>query len=175
MKRWFLPTALVAVAALIVLDGCSEPAPVSKSPAPSSNAKDDVARAPTAPRSSDSSESNAAKKSLSDAKMDGGEPKAGIAVPVDSSDSGTVTSQPIEKASKKGSLGDRTAGKDVAPKKTAKPVKKFKLEFVSATGEEGLNPGDTIPNIEGKDIDGIKFELSDYQGKVVMIDFWGDW
>ena len=31
------------------------------------------------------------------------------------------------------------------------------------------------PEIEGEDVDGKKFKLSDYRGKVVMIDFWGDW
>lgn len=31
------------------------------------------------------------------------------------------------------------------------------------------------PEIEGEDIDGVKFKLSDYRGKVVLLDFWGDW
>ncbi len=31
------------------------------------------------------------------------------------------------------------------------------------------------PDIEGQDVDGQKFKLSDYRGKVVLIDFWGDW
>ena len=39
----------------------------------------------------------------------------------------------------------------------------------------GLNPGDLAPEIEGKDLDGTPFKLSDYRGKVVMLDFWGDW
>jgi hypothetical protein len=29
--------------------------------------------------------------------------------------------------------------------------------------------------IDGEDIDGKKFKLSDYRGKVVVIDFWGNW
>ena len=29
--------------------------------------------------------------------------------------------------------------------------------------------------IEGEDPDGRKFELSDYRGRVVVLDFWGDW
>ncbi|MBI3409589.1 MAG: redoxin domain-containing protein [Planctomycetes bacterium] len=29
--------------------------------------------------------------------------------------------------------------------------------------------------IEGEDLDGKKFKLSDYRGKVVVIDFWGHW
>jgi len=40
---------------------------------------------------------------------------------------------------------------------------------------ERLQIGMTAPDIEGVDIDGIKFKLSDYRGKVVVIDFWGDW
>jgi hypothetical protein len=40
---------------------------------------------------------------------------------------------------------------------------------------ESLQPGMTVPEIEGKDLDGAAFKLSDYRGKVVLIDFWGDW
>lgn len=35
--------------------------------------------------------------------------------------------------------------------------------------------GDAVPEITGPDTDGQVFNLSDYRGKVVMIDFWGDW
>jgi hypothetical protein len=35
--------------------------------------------------------------------------------------------------------------------------------------------GKTVPEIEAEDTDGKKFKLSDYRGKVVMIDFWGHW
>ena len=35
--------------------------------------------------------------------------------------------------------------------------------------------GKVAPEIEGEDIDGKKFKLSDYRGKVVLIDFWGHW
>jgi len=38
-----------------------------------------------------------------------------------------------------------------------------------------LRIGKTAPDIEGEDLDGTKFKLSDYRGKVVVIDFWGDW
>jgi cytochrome oxidase Cu insertion factor (SCO1/SenC/PrrC family) len=39
----------------------------------------------------------------------------------------------------------------------------------------GLNVGQTAPEIEGEDLDGKKFKLSDYRGKVVVLDFWGNW
>ncbi len=36
----------------------------------------------------------------------------------------------------------------------------------------GLKVGTAAPEIEGEDLDGKKFKLSDYKGKVVMLDFW---
>ena len=38
-----------------------------------------------------------------------------------------------------------------------------------------LSIGKVAPDIEGEDIEGVKFKLSDYRGKVVLLDFWGDW
>jgi hypothetical protein len=38
-----------------------------------------------------------------------------------------------------------------------------------------LRIGQTAPIIEGEDIDGKKFSLKDYRGKVVVLDFWGNW
>jgi cytochrome oxidase Cu insertion factor (SCO1/SenC/PrrC family) len=35
--------------------------------------------------------------------------------------------------------------------------------------------GDAAPEIEAEDIDGKTFKLSDYRGKVVLLDFWGNW
>ncbi len=35
--------------------------------------------------------------------------------------------------------------------------------------------GKVAPNINGVDLDGREFNLEDYRGKVVMLDFWGDW
>lgn len=40
---------------------------------------------------------------------------------------------------------------------------------------QNLAPGKMAPEIEAEDIDGTTFKLSDYRGKVVMLDFWGDW
>ncbi len=40
---------------------------------------------------------------------------------------------------------------------------------------ESYERGTTAPNIEGVDLDGVAFKLSDYAGKVVYLDFWGDW
>ena len=35
--------------------------------------------------------------------------------------------------------------------------------------------GKPVPDIVGADLDGVEFKLSDYQGNVVMISFWGQW
>jgi hypothetical protein len=35
--------------------------------------------------------------------------------------------------------------------------------------------GNVAPDIEGTDLDGVAFKLSDYKGKVVFLDFWGNW
>ena len=47
--------------------------------------------------------------------------------------------------------------------------------FPDAPGTVGLSEGDIIPEIEGEDTEGVSFKLSDYKGKVIMLDFWGDW
>ena len=38
-----------------------------------------------------------------------------------------------------------------------------------------LSVGTVAPDITGEDIDGKSFKLSDYRGKVVMLNFWGHW
>lgn len=38
-----------------------------------------------------------------------------------------------------------------------------------------LSPGKECPEISGEDIDGVAFNMSDYEGKVVFLDFWGNW
>jgi hypothetical protein len=35
--------------------------------------------------------------------------------------------------------------------------------------------GKPAPEITGEDIDGKPLKLSDYRGKVVVLDFWGNW
>ncbi len=38
-----------------------------------------------------------------------------------------------------------------------------------------LSVGSVAPDFEAEDENGVKFKLSDYRGKVVMVDFWGFW
>ena len=35
--------------------------------------------------------------------------------------------------------------------------------------------GRTAPNIHGEDVDGLAFSLDPYRGRVVVLDFWGNW
>jgi thiol-disulfide isomerase/thioredoxin len=39
----------------------------------------------------------------------------------------------------------------------------------------GIPVGQTAPDIVGEDLDGVRFKLSDYRGKVVVVVFWGTW
>jgi hypothetical protein len=38
-----------------------------------------------------------------------------------------------------------------------------------------LSKGKPAPEIKAEDLDGKEFKLSDYKGKVVLLDFWGNW
>jgi hypothetical protein len=38
-----------------------------------------------------------------------------------------------------------------------------------------LTVGKVAPEIAAEDLDGVAFRLSDYRGKVVLLDFWGNW
>lgn len=40
---------------------------------------------------------------------------------------------------------------------------------------EHLSVGMLAPDIEGDDLEGKPFKLADYRGKVVLLDFWGNW
>ena len=40
---------------------------------------------------------------------------------------------------------------------------------------EHLAVGMEAPEIEGEDLDGVPMRLSEFRGKVVLLDFWGDW
>jgi hypothetical protein len=40
---------------------------------------------------------------------------------------------------------------------------------------DNLQIGKTAPDFEVTDENGVKFKLSDYRGKVVVVDFWGNW
>ena len=42
-------------------------------------------------------------------------------------------------------------------------------------GRESMAEGSVAPEIEGLDLDGVAFKLTDYKGKIVLLSFWGHW
>lgn len=42
-------------------------------------------------------------------------------------------------------------------------------------GTQSLHAGQAAPDFEATDVEGAKFSLSDYRGKVVVVKFWGFW
>ena len=65
----------------------------------------------------------------------------------------------------------------VAKKNLAKTKAAAERAAAIARGEvvDGVEVNDRAVNIKGKDLKGVDFQLADYQGKVIMLDFWGDW
>ena len=51
----------------------------------------------------------------------------------------------------------------------------FRIYEKKAIALQRTSIGSVAPDISGPDIDGEDFKLSDYRGKVVLLDFWGDW
>ena len=45
----------------------------------------------------------------------------------------------------------------------------------SQADEVGFDIGKTAPEITGTDLEGKPMKLSEFRGKVVMLDFWGFW
>lgn len=61
------------------------------------------------------------------------------------------------------------------PDGKAKLGDKAARELIRIENLPNLKVGKTAPEIVGEDMDGKKFKLSDYRGKVVLLDFWGHW
>ena len=69
----------------------------------------------------------------------------------------------------------RDSSSTAKKKSNAAPKTKLVAAFPSGNGTVGLSEGDLVPEITGEDLEGTAFKLSDYKGKVIMLDFWGDW
>jgi len=81
-------------------------------------------------------------------------------------DSDVAVDSPEYRAAKETLLGIAKATEDASLR--------TRIEGLVA-GREQLTIGGTAPDIVGQDLDGVEFRLSDYRGKVVLLDFWGDW
>lgn len=81
----------------------------------------------------------------------------------------------IEEAERTGSAY-RTAKAELQKAAEVAKDERLKNEISSAIEiREKFSVGLIAPDIEGQDLDGVSFKLSDYKGKVVFLDFWGDW
>jgi thiol-disulfide isomerase/thioredoxin len=49
------------------------------------------------------------------------------------------------------------------------------IETPAAGGPVGLQAGDTAPNFEFSAFDGRRLKLSDFRGRVVLVNFWATW
>jgi len=66
--------------------------------------------------------------------------------------------------------------KDIAKVSEVAPGTLIALRAEGPTFERTrLQVGMKAPDIAARDLDSVAFKLSDYLGKVVVIDFWGDW
>jgi hypothetical protein len=90
-------------------------------------------------------------------------------------------------AAKLDSLGDNLAAAD----KAVAEAEKYMVLAIEHYGKDNpdqakaveqelkalktLRIGKEVPEITGPDLDGKEFKLSDYRGKVVLLDFWGHW
>ena len=45
----------------------------------------------------------------------------------------------------------------------------------SPHSKDSLEVGQPAPEITGVDVHGTAMKLSDFRGKIVLLDFWGDW
>jgi hypothetical protein len=83
--------------------------------------------------------------------------------------------QAIEKADRDGD-GYKTAKMELQKAIGLAKDDQLKAEVQGAIDlREKLGAGNVAPDIEGTDLEGVAFKLSDYRGKVVFLDFWGDW
>jgi cytochrome oxidase Cu insertion factor (SCO1/SenC/PrrC family) len=65
--------------------------------------------------------------------------------------------------------------KPVQAAKVAPAKVPAKQQTAQRPPEPGPKEGELAKEITGEDVDGQPFKLSDYRGKVVVLDFWGFW
>lgn len=65
---------------------------------------------------------------------------------------------------------DKYASKNIGPAKAT-----IEKDLAALRNAPNLQVGKVAPDITGEDIDGTAFKLSDYRGRVILLDFWGHW
>lgn len=171
--KWFL-IGLVPIG-LIAMAGCSPPksAPVSQA---NNNPPRAVTETPSSAETGVTAGSNPAEPAVpvsngatgDSSSAEPADPNAG-SQPAPVGNSGAENNSRPEQGGNEPSLGEGESGSTGNNSPPKLP------EFPGPTGKFGTGVGDKIPEIKGKDIDKKSFELADYSGRVVMVDFWGDW
>ncbi|MGK0301078.1 MAG: hypothetical protein ACI89X_001952 [Planctomycetota bacterium] len=80
-----------------------------------------------------------------------------------------IAGTPSTGSEKQQSLQDLATAMELGDARTKQDAEGLLFEL------QHLQIGMVAPDIEGTDLDGVGFKLSDYRNKVVMLDFWGDW
>lgn len=93
-------------------------------------------------------------------------------------DSSKKTTQNQSNSSKTAD-GDKSGKSTVPAKENVKPEKvdstlPFK-DLDIATAKKGIDPGRILIDASGKDSNGKELSLSDYKGKVILLDTWASW
>jgi hypothetical protein len=65
---------------------------------------------------------------------------------------------------------DKYASKNIGPGKD-----RIEKDLIALGNVARLQIGQVAPDITGEDVDGTPFKLSDYRGRVILLDFWGHW
>jgi peroxiredoxin len=63
----------------------------------------------------------------------------------------------------------------LVPDRVDKPNEPFDLGELTVQIVKNLNPGDSAPDFEVKNLDGGSVRLADFRGKYILLDFWATW
>lgn len=63
----------------------------------------------------------------------------------------------------------------IPPRPVGRSLSESAPPLPSGPPQVGFEVGDIAPEIYGQDTEGEVFRLSEYRGKVVLLDFWGHW
>jgi len=69
-------------------------------------------------------------------------------------------------------LGNYIRESETTESSVASTIEQCRLRLFSL---QHLMVGKPAPEIVGEDLSGVEFKLSDYRGKVVLLDFWAHW
>ena len=160
--RVFLPVALLAAGGLMICSGCEDKqqtASTSPDGMAAQGPPPGQSGPPVVPAAHGQGNSSSAGQQSGPAGPGLPSPEAGM--------SGNPTAPAAPSPSPEtGSSADGRPRANARPQQKPKPL---------APPVEGFLVGNLAPEIFGEDLDDEPFRLSDYRGKVVVVDFWGDW